>query len=147
MLSTGPRQVLCYKIIPYLLPHSTLLTNVNKKLQECVQMWEGLKFELTWCSFKTQTFPPIKITRKTSLIFLSNSMLLMIFFKSSFDIFQQSCHCWNKFISIDIFQGERRHWAVYYTSPQSFSITFSYSFAEQLWIEFWFSKLSKRFNQ
>ena len=27
------------------------------------------------------------------------------------------------------FQGVREHWAVYYTSPQSFIVTFSYSFA------------------
>ena len=29
-------------------------------------------------------------------------------------------------------QGERGHWAVYYTSPQSFIITFSYLLAQQL---------------
>ena len=30
-------------------------------------------------------------------------------------------------------QGERGHWAVYYTSFQSFIIMFSYSLAYQLW--------------
>ena len=30
-------------------------------------------------------------------------------------------------------QGERGQWTVYYTSPQSFKIAFSYSLAEQLW--------------
>ena len=28
-------------------------------------------------------------------------------------------------------QGGRGHWAVYYTSPRSFVITFSYSWAQQ----------------
>ena len=42
---------------------------------------------------------------------------------------------------------ERGHWAVYYTSPQSFIITFSYSLHWQLWrlLNFcigWFIKLS-----
>ena len=31
------------------------------------------------------------------------------------------------------YQGGRGHWTVYYTSPQSFRITFSYLFAQQLW--------------
>ena len=30
-------------------------------------------------------------------------------------------------------QGGRGHWAVYYTSPQNFILTFSYSLARQLW--------------
>ena len=35
--------------------------------------------------------------------------------------------------SIMIYQGGRRHWAVYYTSPQIFLLKFSYSLAFQLW--------------
>ena len=30
-------------------------------------------------------------------------------------------------------QGGRGHWTVYYTSPQSFIVKFSYSLAQQLW--------------
>ena len=30
--------------------------------------------------------------------------------------------------------GGRGYWTVYYTSPQSLIITFSYSFAKQLWV-------------
>ena len=30
-------------------------------------------------------------------------------------------------------EGERRHWAVHCTSPQSIIITFSYSLAQQFW--------------
>ena len=30
-------------------------------------------------------------------------------------------------------QGGRGHWAVYFTSPQSFIVTFSFSLAKQLW--------------
>ena len=33
----------------------------------------------------------------------------------------------------EILQRERGHWAVYYTSPQSFMIKFAYSLAQQLW--------------
>ena len=44
-------------------------------------------------------------------------------------------------------ERERGQWAVYYTSPQSFIITFSYSLAYQLWglywiLICWFIKLS-----
>ena len=35
--------------------------------------------------------------------------------------------------TLDIHQGGKGYWAVYYTSSQSFIITFSYSFALQLW--------------
>ena len=37
------------------------------------------------------------------------------------------------------YHGGRRHWAVYYTIPQSFMVTLSYSLAQQLWdcCEFW----------
>ena len=45
-----------------------------------------------------------------------------------------------------MFQVGRRHLAVYYTSPQSFMKTFTYSLAQQLWEFFlnlnWFIKLS-----
>ena len=44
-------------------------------------------------------------------------------------------------------QGGRGYWTVYYASPQSCMITFSYSFAQQLWelllnLIGWFIKLS-----
>ena len=38
----------------------------------------------------------------------------------------------NRWIVV-LLQGGRGHWAVYFTSPQSFLITFSYSLAQQLW--------------
>ena len=34
-------------------------------------------------------------------------------------------------------QRERGQWAVYYTSPQSFTITFSYSLDKQFWGLYW----------
>ena len=46
------------------------------------------------------------------------------------------------------FQGGREHWAVYYTSPQSFIIPFPYSLAQQLCglVVCSLSFVSKRFN-
>ena len=42
--------------------------------------------------------------------------------------------CWQN-------QGGRGHWTVYYPSPQSFIITFSYSFAYKLWGLFFYKIL------
>ena len=44
----------------------------------------------------------------------------------------------------DTVQGGRGHWAVYYTSPQSFKITLSHALAQQLLgvLLNWFMKLS-----
>ena len=36
-------------------------------------------------------------------------------------------------VSGNIYQGERGHWAVYYTSSKSFILRFSYLLAQQLW--------------